>query len=113
MIDLKLKTFIADMTEEGFLKTLLISLSSDDEDFNGSNGPDYVCDNAKEEGFESNAEYYAHIICDVDKETDVKEAVKKYLSLWLGHDSYYVCYQFETDFMDDMVIVSLAYNCKA
>ena len=82
----------------------LMDLADCDSDFNGDNGDEYLWEEA--EGFESNAEYCLSI---AKNEARPREMIEKFISLWMGKDSYYYDYDLGVLVQDDKLFVSLAY----
>lgn len=82
----------------------LMDLADCDCDFNGENGLEYLWEEA--EGFESNAEYCLLI---AENEPTPREMVEKFISLWMGKDSYYYDYDLGVLVQDDKLFMSLAY----
>ena len=85
----------------------LMDLADCDSDFNGDNGDEYLWEEA--EGFESNAEYCLSI---AQNEIRPREMVEKFISLWMGKDSYYYDYDLGVLVQDDKLFVSLAYATR-
>ena len=83
----------------------LLSLADCDCDFNGENGLEYLWDEA--EGFESNAEYCLSMAMN---ETTPREMIEKFISMWMGNDSYYYEYDLGVLVQDDKLFMSLAYT---
>lgn len=90
------------------ISTCLMNLADCDCDFNGENGLEYLWDEA--EGFESNAEYCLSI---AEQEPTPREMVEKFISMWMGKDSYYEEYDLGVLVRDDTLFISLAYTIHA
>lgn len=90
-------------TKKEAAKSLLI-LANIDSDFNGDNGMEYLWEDA--EGFESNAEYCLSIS---ENESTPRMMIEKFISLWMGRDSYYDDYNLEILAHEDVLFISLAY----
>ena len=90
-------------TREG-AKLFLFIASQCDEDFNGNNGPEYLWEDA--EGFETNADYCWSI---AEKEKTPRLMIEKFISLWMGKDSYYADYSVEILQHEEILFVSLAF----
>lgn len=82
----------------------LVILSDGDCDFNGENGLEHLWEEA--EGFESNQEYCLSI---AEKEPTPREMAEKFISLWMGKDSYYYDYDLGILVQDNKLFMSLAY----
>ncbi len=79
---------------------LLVELGRLDADYCGDNGEDYLSDEAKAAGYDSDAEYDAHSLVDKITRADVRkgvegaeELIQRYLDGWLGEDGYYHEYE--------------------
>ena len=83
----------------------LNEIASIDYDFSGENGSEYLWEEAK--GYESNMDYVAKT---VDGYTS-QAIVYKYLSMWLGRDSYYTSYDYQVLEMSDSdtIIIVVSY----
>ena len=90
-------------TREG-AKLFLFTAIQCDNDFNGDNGPEYLWIDA--EGFKSNAEFCWSI---AEKEKTPRLMIEKFVSLWMGKDSYYVDYSIEILQHKEILFVSLAF----
>lgn len=75
-----------------------------DLDFNGENGPEYLWEDA--EGFETNFDYCWSIAV---KEKKPRLMIEKFISLWMGKDSYYVNYSVEILQHEEILFVSLVF----
>ena len=75
-----------------------------DSDFNGDNGYEYLWEDA--EGFETNADYCWSI---AEKEKTPRLMIEKFISLWMGKDSYYVDYSVEILQHEEILFVSLVF----
>lgn len=93
-------------TKESVGNTLMY-LASQDLDFSGENGEDYLWEDAKLGGFESNAKYALSI---AEKENTIQDMIEKFIWLWMGRDSYYQDYDLGIIIKDDNVFISLAYT---
>ena len=82
----------------------LLSVADCDCDFNGENGDEYLWEEA--EGFESNAEYCLSISMN---EPTPREMAERFISMWMGRDSYYYDYSVGVLVKDDQLFVSLAF----
>lgn len=88
----KSKLYVVDFerdSPESISKAFTI-LSSDDNDFNGKNGYDYLWKDAKEKGFENNLEY----LTDKVKDYPFISAVNVFLKEWLSSSSFYTDYEY-------------------
>lgn len=114
-MSLELKTAIVyDINIKKYIKSALITLSCDDADWSGNNGQEYLRKEAKDAGYDNNADYFADKFVDALPEDYVRAAVRpvieSYVNAWIGHDSYYKEYQLEvTDGTVGEMIISLAY----
>ena len=90
-------------TKEG-AKLFLSIASQCDNDFNGENGPEYLWEDA--EGFENNFDYCWSIAV---KEKKPRLMIEKFISLWMGKDSYYVDYSVEILQHEEILFVSLVF----
>lgn len=90
--------------KSGILKALE-TLSECDWDFCGNNGPEYLWEDAKEAGFETNAEYVFNLASKEDKAEDI---IDVYIENWCGNDCYYSEYTYNWVEDDDGYIVSIA-----
>ncbi len=90
-------------TREG-AKLFLFQTANYDSDFNGDNGYEYLWEDA--EGFETNADYCWSI---AEKEKTPRLMIEKFISLWMGKDSYYVDYSVEILQHEEILFVSLAF----
>lgn len=90
-------------TREG-AKLFLSTAALSDNDFNGENGPEYLWEDA--EGFENNFDYCWSIAV---KEKKPRLMIEKFISLWMGKDSYYVDYSVEILQHEEILFVSLAF----
>ena len=100
------KVWIAYSTINGTVKkTNLISiftqLAEHDDDFNGTNGDEYLWNSAKENGFESNKDYLTDkILKDIKEDEeislyDVSKLINRFLSEWTCYDNYYNSVDFD------------------
>ena len=80
-------------------------LSDGDCDFNGENGLDYVCEDAKAGRFNSNQDYYLSIAEEISDEED---AINTFLDGWLKHDNYYDEWNVEFETAGKTKFISLA-----
>ncbi len=85
-------------------KLFLFQTANYDSDFNGDNGYEYLWEDA--EGFETNADYCWSI---AEKEKTPRLMIEKFISLWMGKDSYYVDYSIEVLQHEEILFVSLAF----
>lgn len=85
---------------EGSLSNLILM----DDDFNGSNGIEYLWEEAK--GFESNADYCLSI---AEKEKTPRDMIEKFISLWMSRDYYYKDYDLGILVENGKLFISLAY----
>ena len=87
-------------------------LSMQDNDFNGANGEEYLWEEAEEKGFETNADYLINkVLKDIDTNIDVSKVSKLislFLEQWLGRDDYYDGYDFDLDFVNNVLFVAVA-----
>lgn len=90
------------------VESCLLSLADCDCDFNGENGPEYLWEEA--EGFESNAKYCISVI---KNEANISKMIEKFISMWMGRDSYYHEYDLGVLVQNHMVFISLAYTTRA
>ena len=75
-----------------------------DNDFSGENGDEYNWEDTIDGGFENNADYvYNYIKVDIEQgyynkysvnSVRYAQIVEDYLEEWMGHDSYYVNYDY-------------------
>jgi hypothetical protein len=75
-----------------------------DKDFSGENGEDYLWEDAKDEGYECNADYVFNYIKESIEDghynkysiNSIRYAtiVEDYLDMWLGSDNYYGAYNY-------------------
>lgn len=91
-------------TRQGLLDALK-ELANIDADFNGENGEEYLWDNARESGYESNADYLINDIKDIK---DDEELINEYIDRWIGGDSYYLQSDLSIMKDDDEKIVAIA-----
>lgn len=93
------------------LKKAFIDLADTDADFSGENGDDYLRDEVREAGYESNAEYYAEKVIKegIENGQTQVQMLENYLGVWIGGDSYYKEYDYtwQTD-GDDLKAVAVA-----
>ena len=114
-MSLELKTAIIRVPRnKEHVKAALIALSRNDADWSGDNGEEYLRKEAKDAGYNNNADYFADKFVDALPKDYVKDAVRPvveaYVNAWLGHDSYYADYQVEvTEGVAWEMIISLAY----
>lgn len=66
------------------LKNAMRNLAEFDNDFNGSNGPEYV----DFDGYDSNMEAIIDKVMGMNLPNEVA-IIREYVSQWLDHDSYY------------------------
>ena len=90
------------------VESSLLSLADCDNDFNGENGPEYLWEEA--EGFESNAKYCMSI---AKNETNIRDMIEKFISMWMGRDYYYENYDIGVLVRDGRLFISLAYTTEA
>lgn len=87
----------------------LCYLSDLDCDFNGENGVDYICEDAKENGFKSNQSYYSSIVLrELNNGLDECVVIEKFLKAWLDHDNYYAEWKHDVVIKGNIAIISLA-----
>lgn len=114
-MSLELKTVvICEPRNKRHVKSALVALSCYDADWSGDNGKEHLRKEAKEAGYNNNADYFADKFVDALPNDYVKEAVRpvveSYVNAWMGHDSYYADYQVEvTEGTVGELIISLAY----
>lgn len=75
-----------------------------DNDFSGENGDEYLWEDTIESGFDCNADYvYNYIKVDIEQGYYNKYSVdtvryanivEDYLDMWMGHDGYYINYDY-------------------
>lgn len=95
------------MNNKEAVEELLFNISNFDMDFTGENGEEYLWDEARELGFESNASYCMHV---AKQETNTEDMVYKFLSMWMQRDcNYYVDYTFSVRTAGDYIFVALSY----
>jgi hypothetical protein len=75
-----------------------------DNDFNGENGPEYLWVDA--EGFGNNFDYCWSI---AEKENKPRLIIERFVSLWMGKDSYYVDYSLDILQHEEILFVSLVF----
>lgn len=89
-------------------------LSEHDEDFNGNNGDEYLWDVAREQGYESNADYLiADVLKDVEDDQDldygsVRQLIDTFLYRWTGQDDYYDGVDFDFYDRNNILFVAVA-----
>lgn len=83
-----------------------------DEDFNGTNGSEYLWDISKQKGFSNNLDY----VCDLIKKemgdkninyNDTMRMFEIFTDYWLNKDSYYKEYKYEVVTGDNEVPIAL------
>lgn len=97
-------------TDDSFLNALC-ELSDSDCDFNGENGPDYLYEDAKKAGMDSNLDYIIDVLKkDIEGGLSHIDALEKFIDYWLGKDSYYKDYSLEylTNEKGEVRVISLA-----
>ena len=90
-------------TREG-AKLFLFQAANYDSDFNGDNGYEYLWEDAK--GFETNANYCWSI---ASREKTPRLMIEKFISLWMGKDSFYRDYGVEILQYEEILFVSLVF----
>lgn len=89
------------------MEDLLLSMSYFDMDFTGENGDEYLWEEAREAGFESNALYCLSI---AKQEKDAENMAYTFLSMWMQHDcNYYIEYDISIRSVDNYIFVALSY----
>lgn len=83
----------------------LIELSNDDLDFSGENAEYIKWEEALD--FNSNRDYLLDLIKPYSNNDD---AITDFIEIWLNEDCYYENYEFNIVEINDIVVVSLAYN---
>lgn len=96
------------------LGNIFSQLSMHDNDFNVENGEEYLWEEAEEKGFETNADYLINeVLKDIDYNTNidiskVPKLIDLFLDQWLGRDDYYDGYDFDLDFVNNVLFVAVA-----
>lgn len=90
-------------TREEAIETLMC-LADQDWDFNGSNGIEYLWEEAA--GFDCNANYCLSV---AEKESTPSAIIEKFISMWMDRDYYYQDYDIGIIVEGDKLFLSLAY----
>lgn len=84
-----LKTIkISDKTRDAFYNALR-ELATIDDDFNGKNGDEYLWDEAKESGYQSNLDFLINEIIKKETNKTDEELVQLFIGQWIDSDDYY------------------------
>lgn len=104
--------------EKGLTKSnisdIFYQLAVNDDDFNGSNGEQYLWEGAKKGGFESNCDYLGHLLLkDITDDKilgygEVKALIDKFLVGWTCYDSYYNGMDFTFEDENNVLFVAVA-----
>jgi len=78
------------------LVLFLQSFTYIDADISGDNGDEYLWDDARKAGYNTNAEFLANYVVENNKGASVKECAKAFTEEWLSRDSYYEDMKLET-----------------
>lgn len=97
-----------------YIKTALVDLASEDADFNGQNGKDYLWHEAKRAGYLSNAEYLAETITlkhenklkriqnfdafEIEGNEILEKILADYIQVWIEDDPYYNAVNWHVNF---------------
>lgn len=107
MREIRLRSLIIeDLNDRNEILDELSRLYTDD-DFNGENGIDYVSDEAKEAGYESDQEF----VIDQLEKTDLEgfALIEAFCESWFSSSSYYSNYDFEGVEHAGATIVTIAF----
>lgn len=92
-ININKKLVIKDVQKAEDIIDALVQLGSIDADFDGTNGDEYLWDEAKKKGFTTNAAYLADYVVFNSNANSRKYGIKAYTDRfaeeWLKRDSYY------------------------
>ena len=88
-------------------EALRVLLALCDDDFNGNNGEDFICQEALEAGCQSDAEYYFKQ--NLAKGLTLIEAIEDVLTAQFESDSYYDDYRVEVVEHEDFYIIATTY----
>lgn len=95
------------ITKDTNLKDVLFSLFNIDEDHNGNNEGEYLCEDAKEKGCKSNLEYWIedallHL-------RHIHNIVDYITQQFLAYDGYYLDMNFEIQEHQDIIFVAISW----
>ena len=84
-----LKTIkICEKTKDAFYNALR-ELAIIDNDFNGKNGDEYLWDEAKESGYQSNLEFLINEVIKKETNKTDEELVQLFIGQWIDNNDYY------------------------
>lgn len=86
------KLVIKEIYDLSDVETALVELGTIDSDFCGSNGDDFLWEEAKDKGFETNAEFLANYVTSYSERLPNKSVVdycNRFTEEWMKRDSYY------------------------
>ena len=96
------------------LISIFNQLASHDEDFNGNNGEECLWKEAKEQGYECNADFLINkVLKDIDEDEDldygkVRKLIYTFLFEWTGYDDYYDGVDFDFYDKNNVLFVAVA-----
>ena len=109
-LNLKLSMSEVEAGNRQNLLNVLVGFGDCDLDFNGENGEDYHWEGTIDGGFESNADYLADYVKDIE---DDVECINTFFKEWMGNDGYYADYSVDylTDDKGRVTAISFATMC--
>ena len=96
---------IVDIQSAADVVRALKALAEIDNDFNGTNGEEYLWNPAKRAGYKDNASFLADTVIEVIgkgvNKDSFEEYVTAYVNVWIGEDPYYKDYEVIVKRVDD------------